>query len=799
MIASSFEWLVTLVVRRPALFAVLASLFTLAGAGLALTTNLADDARSLVADADPAVHAQLTALSEFTAVDNLLVILDSPGNPGSLQPASEVVLAELNRHPEAIKRARCDVAPAEQLAVVEALLPRRFILDTRDPVALFEPEALQARLAEVRARLLAPQGLIEKQFLLADPFGSLGESLGALGAAPGLPKLDASSGRFFSADGGSLLIVAEPVGNPFGGSDAARTMAVMAQAEQALQAVAPEVTLRVIGAHRFTHDAESYVRHDVHFGVITSIASILLIFWIFFRSVRYIVVALPPLLFGAAAAGATAALLREPVHGIVLAFAGSCLGLAIDYTVYLMAATAEVGGGARQALPRAAYQLGKSLHLLVGTTVIGMSVLLASHVKAMQQMGLIGCVGVAGACLGTLLWVPILLPLVSPSGSMPPVPDGPWSTIARLGARSPRPVLVAIGLLAVGLLAASFNTRIDGDLRNLDTHTARAQEDERRFVEAFGDPGSSALALIEASTLDAGLATAEATTTLLKQHGVHRVLSVSGLAPPEATVSARKRGWCQYFAARRKQFRHTASTVGFRAEAFAVFEADWRSLCEAATLPAPEPALVVLSNILGREVVKPTDRGVRLAVAFDVTDTVLEEVKQSLIHSPGVTVVHRRELNQRLVAVIARDLPLLGGLSAVLVFLLLAVGLRSVPRALMALGPAALAILAFFGILGIMGTPINLLNLCVLPLLNGSGTDYGIVMAGPDGRYDDRAHRARAFGLTIAALTTLAGFGPMAFADYYALATIGRSVLIAIGSAAFFALLLVPALQRFRR
>ena len=110
-----------------------------------------------------------------------------------------------------------------------------------------------------------------------------------------------------------------------------------------------------------------------------------------------------------------------------------------------------------------------------------------------------------------------------------------------------------------------------------------------------------------------------------------------------------------------------------------------------------------------------------------------------------------------------------------------------------------LSVLAFFGVLAAFGVPINLMSLCVLPLLNGSGTDYGILMAYADTDVDGTAMETRAFGLTVAALTTLAGFGPMAFADYYALATIGRSVILAIGAAALFSLFLPPALAAIGR
>ncbi|MBI5509760.1 MAG: FAD-dependent oxidoreductase [Deltaproteobacteria bacterium] len=799
MLPRLFEGFVAAVLRRPGVAAAAALAVMAGGAALGTRTTLADDARALLADADPEVHAQLWALSEFTAVDNLLVVLDGRGYEAALLPAAAAAKEVLDAHPEAFRRARYEIEPAEQLEVAARLMPLRFLLDPRDPESLLAPEALRRSLALVRARVLAPEGMLAKEYLTRDPFDSVATTLAGLQALPGLPQLDASSGRFFSRDGSALLLIAEPVGNPFAGSDAARTMAVISEAETKVATAAPGVRLRVIGAHRFARDAEAIIRHDVHFGVVTSLVAVLLIFWIFFRRLRLVLVALPPLLFGACIAAAVAGLLCAPVHGIVLAFAGSCLGLAIDYTVYLMATVAAVGGGARAALPTAARRLGGSMHLLVGTTLAGLGALLLSHVAAMQQMGLIAAGAVAGAFCGALVWVPIVLPLVSPEGTLAPLSAGPWTWAVRSAMRRPRWLLAAVSFVAVALAGLAAQTRVDGDLRHLDTHTAAARADEARFLEAFGDPATSGLALVTAPSLDAGLALAERVVAALHAAGLTEVLSPTALAPSAVTRAARHEGWCHDAGARQATFREQVVAAGFRPEAFAALAADWQRLCREPLADAKD-GLALMSGIVGRPVVRAgADGRVRLAVAFDGTAPEMAAARAALSPIAGVTYVHRQALNERLVAVIGQDLPRLGLWSLALVTVILVIGLGGLWRPFCALAPAGLAVLAFFGVMAATDTPINLMNLCVLPLLNGSGTDYGILMAYADADADHRALEARAFGLTVAAATTLAGFGPMAFADYYALATIGRSVLLAIGAAALFALVVPPALLSLKR
>ena len=93
MIPKLFEGFVAAVVRHPRVAAASALAFMLLTAALGTRLRFADDVRALVADADPDVHAQLQALSEFTAVDNLLIVVDGGGHSEELGPAAEQVVA----------------------------------------------------------------------------------------------------------------------------------------------------------------------------------------------------------------------------------------------------------------------------------------------------------------------------------------------------------------------------------------------------------------------------------------------------------------------------------------------------------------------------------------------------------------------------------------------------------------------------------------------------------------------------------------------------------------------------------
>jgi len=793
-------WLVGAVVRAPRR-ATLVGLAVMALALLAATRiRIADDARALVAEGDPVVARQLLALSEFTTVDSLLLHLEAEGHANELEPAARFVVDTLMKSGR-FTDARYEPEPATQLDLVKALMPRRFILDPRPPAEVMAPAALDRALADTREALLAPQGIVSKPFLLGDPLGSMKAALQGLGTAPGLSKLDVSSGRFLSADGQSLLIVAHAKGNPFAADDAGMTMDVVDAATRGLAAIAPHIVVRPIGSHRFATDAARMVKHDIHVNTLTTALAIIAIFLIFFRKPRLILVAFPPLLFGTALAAGAVGLVGRPVHGIVLAFAGACLGLAVDYTIYLMTTAAAVGGPPREALPEVARRIGGALNLAMATTVAGLLALLVSRIPALRQMGLVAIAAVFGSYLGALLWVPIILPLLAPRAPASTTLRGPWTWALRQAVTRPRLVLAVAVAVAAVFGGFGFRTELDGELRHLDTHTPQGDADLAAFTRSFGDAATAGLTLIEAESLDVGLERARVAEQALRRAGIERVLSVTAVAPPRSLALARREAWCTGRDGWIAALHEAAVRNGFKPGAFTAFEADLATLCGADSerLLSPEPALAAFGAILGRPPFRTENGVVRLAVPFEADDARFDIARAAVADVPGAAIAHRRALNARLVELVGEDLPRVGFLSLALVAALMLASFRSVRKTAFALAPCLLAVATFLGLYALTKTPLNIMNLTVFALLNGSGVDYGILMVDTDPDEGMKGLNDRAFGVVVASLTSLAGFGSLATARYFAIATIGHAVLIAIGTAALYALVVTPALVAWSR
>jgi predicted RND superfamily exporter protein len=137
---------------------------------------------------------------------------------------------------------------------------------------------------------------------------------------------------------------------------------------------------------------------------------------------------------------------------------------------------------------------------------------------------------------------------------------------------------------------------------------------------------------------------------------------------------------------------------------------------------------------------------------------------------------------------------LIGGL---LVLFLLLSHFESPSGIFYAMFPVIAGSLAMLGIMALCGMGLNFMNAMVLVTIIGMGSDYGLHLRHrlTSGDPQDREARFVQAGraVLLSALTTIAGFGSLALADYPALASIGWATNFGVGFTALFALVSLPA------
>ncbi len=139
--------------------------------------------------------------------------------------------------------------------------------------------------------------------------------------------------------------------------------------------------------------------------------------------------------------------------------------------------------------------------------------------------------------------------------------------------------------------------------------------------------------------------------------------------------------------------------------------------------------------------------------------------------------------------------------SAIAIFLILLVTLRSLSDAALVMVPLLLAASLTAATMVVFSMPLNVANVIVLPLLLGMGVDNGLHIVG---RYRESGSVADVYRSTtpravvVSVLTTLFSFVALAFAEHQGMASMGLLLAIAIGFLLVATLLVLPALLAWR-
>jgi hypothetical protein len=129
--------------------------------------------------------------------------------------------------------------------------------------------------------------------------------------------------------------------------------------------------------------------------------------------------------------------------------------------------------------------------------------------------------------------------------------------------------------------------------------------------------------------------------------------------------------------------------------------------------------------------------------------------------------------------------------------ILLMVDFRSLRLTVMAMVPMVIGMVQAFGIMGLLGIPLNPANMIIVPLILGIGIDDGVHVV-----HDFRNQRGRPYAMSsstagailVTSLTTMIGFGSLMIASHQGLQSLGRVLVIGVSCCLFTSLVLLPAI-----
>ena len=789
-------------------------------AALALIIVSAAGARRVAFDADvlsllPRDGRVMPAFRQFLAtfgsIDQLYVVFTAPEGRAVTEYTEEIeAWVDLLRRAPEIGRVDAGVVDRTRdfgwLADRQLLLLGGVPLDTA--LDRLRPDGVAAAVASRRELLAIPSPEVAA-LVREDPIGLTELISDALGGSEAGVNFGVATQGYLTKDGQSRLVMAQPRRPPYDAEfsralDARlRAIDTAARRGDATRSVGddPRPPLRVefAGGHRIALETEALVKHESILNTIGSLALILPLLYLVFRSLWLVVVGSLPsalsLLVVLGALGFSGATLSAAAAGS----AAMLFGLGIDGVVllYVSYRLAAAQGADPEAAVAATGAPSVSMLLGMWTTAATFYGLTFVDFPSLQQLGLL--IGHSMVICGvlTLVLVPALLPRRAPKKRVPMLI---MNGLAAWIATRRRTILGAAALVTCLLGFAATRLHINPTLERLRSVTPAALVEER-IVPAFGLPRDVYVVLAKGAELEPLLeANERLTERIAKEVPGLRMQPPTRILPSAVTqerIAARIQRSALSPLAVRASLEQAAESSGFRRGSFDPFAERLPKLLNATQRLSYDGFVSHgLGDIVGHFVAR-SDHTWLLATYLFPSEAGQVGALQTIVDADrtqtltGLPLVNR-ELADQFLPQLLKGLVI----GTLIVVVLVGIAFRQWRLSLFALTPTAIGLVWAAGLLGLAGVELDLFALFAFVTFVGIGVDYGIHLVH---RFQERADAGRAVAelapvILIAAGITLLGYGTLLTSTYPPLRSIGVVSAVSTLTLAAASVLLLPAL-----
>lgn len=699
-------------------------------------------------------------------------------------------------------------------------LPHLFLTPNQvdEFAARLEPSRMDRALRRATAELAAGAGVGGRDLVAVDPLALRELILPRLQGASQALDLDPESPYFLSRDGQLLVMIAEPA-RPVQDMEFAREL--VAGINAARSAVGPGVSVSCAGAHLSAVIDEAVMKRNIIACIASSLAVVLGLFFMTYRRVLPTLLIPVIIAFGTVLALGTAGSFLPSIHIISFAFTALIIGLGTDYSIHLYdryRTERSSGRDAETSLRLAVVDTGQGVFTAATTTALPFLALMISDVRALSELGLLVGLGVLYSLYATLFFLPPLLIFTERRASGAthhPLPSLGLARLWHTTQRRPRLIVLASLFATMGLTAAAFSISFEGELKNLQPRHSEAFLTQERIERHLSLSPRQMLVAVEGADLVDVMQRGEKVAALAEGYRQRRELeavtwlgSVMNGEEEQRKVLERLRQRPATVGAG-KELTRALERADFEPSMFPEALAGLDRLTTAGPVTTAEAVALLRGSPLGgmvdRFLVERDGRWHLLLTLHYRGDAFPQEhfLAQLAALAPDARTTGPDLISRQLAESVRGSFLegfIIGGF---LVLFLLLVHFESLTGIAASLLPVFAGVISMLGLMAVTGMKINFMNAMVLVTILGMGSDYGLHAYHRlrDGDPGETAGRFVQSGraVLLSALTTVAGFGSLAFTDYGAMSSIGWATNFGIGATAFFSLVALPAFLALRR
>lgn len=651
-------------------------------------------------------------------------------------------------------------------------------------------DSISKRLSELNERMRGMRGFFMKDLFASDPLGLLNKQLATLNPNAEDSPFTVRDGLLFTSNEKQLLFTGIFVPD-LKNSDELVSVHRKIEAFRSAFNANTRHKLTVFGTYQIAAENAIQVEKDTWLTMIFSIAGILLLLTIYYRSLLTPFYFLLPAVFGMLFGAGLTGFVRPDISGISLATSSILLGIVLDYSFHFFTHLKHSDSILHTVRSISAPMVTGSF-----TTIAALAALLFTDSVVLQDFGLIALFTLGGAVIFTLWILPVGLTLLRIQ-----IPKG----IERQAPRKKQPIVIRIAIVVFALGSFYFIAEInapnfDADLNNLSYHTPELKQKEKTFTGI--DPTIDKKLIIvcsgenEEKVREANWRIYTAIRSLPDTIPVGELISSAPYAIPEKVIQTGTDKWKTFWSPRKEavvqSIEASGSAAGFSNQAFASFY----SFTE-----QPEQRLEngeVLLKEVGLNRLVYTDSNTHYYfTTVVIPKATVSAVKTVLSGIDGAYVIDVADMTNSLVESVKDDFNYLLVFSALFVFVSLLVVYGRIELALFAFLPMVLGWIWIIGVTELAGISFNFVNIVIATFIFGLGDDFSIFTT--DGliqRFKTGAKTLQSTqsAIILSAVSTIIGTGALYFAKHPAIHSIALISVLGITIILFITLYIQPLL-----
>jgi len=652
------------------------------------------------------------------------------------------------------------------------------------------PDRIAARLASVQEQLATGFGS-SAGLMGYDPLGLATPLMDSLGDAAG------SASTFSSSDGRRRILFLRSPDTYHNWQESGRWVDEVRSLLQS--AVSPhKATVGLTGHPAFESEAARVMQSDMVGSGLGSVALTALIFWLFYRSLRPLLLVTAALVLVALLTLATGGILLPNMNVMTAGFGGILIGLVVDYGI-LVHQESLAPGPTESVRKRAA----SGILAAAATTAAAFLSLAVCSVPGISGLGILVGIGIvigAAVMLGPCTsWLLKTRPQPQPTS---PTSAAPTSWIGSPSAgRFLAFSATAIVTFALSGLIFRGSPPLDASMACMKLHHSEAESTMQRASDLIGGNTGMQWIATTSNPADMPARLAEMQSALRRATDAGTIRSSSfpiALWPRDDWRRTNLEGTAARLADAAPRLRDAVLEAGYEPLAWGLTDrllslwSSWRESGGPPALPPSAPARWMLSRF-----VQQSADGTSVCMAAIVPAESHEAVAAALqpeASSAGLFLMGEDLLASRLAHRVPAELFRILAVLGAAVLILLIVTFRHWRGVAFCLAVMALNLATLLGTMSWLGISWNFFNLTALLLALGTGIDYSIhvLLALRSGATPGTLRLTTGRALVSCCLTTTAGFASLVTARLDGLVSMGLVCALALSLNLIIALCILP-------